>query len=139
VIPTDFPSLGAPWLISAATSIYGRAQSMAAFPPLANVVISNIRGPTAPLYLAGARMLTYWPVSIVTHGLGLNITVQSYCDSLDFGLVAARRAVPDLDKLVRALHAAYDELAACSAPSAPVPAAPATRSPVATRYARAKS
>jgi len=139
VIPTDFPSLGAPWLISAATSIYGRAQSMAAFPPLANVVISNIRGPTAPLYLAGARMLTYWPVSIVTHGLGLNITVQSYCDSLDFGLVAARRAVPDLDKLVRALHAAYDELAACSAASAPMPAAPATRSPVATRYARAKS
>jgi diacylglycerol O-acyltransferase len=118
IIPTDFPSLGAPWLIGAAASVYGRAQSVAAFPPLANVVISNVSGPPSPLYLAGARMLTYWPVSIVTHGLGLNITVQSYCGSLDFGLTAARRAVPDLAPLVRALHAAHDELMACERRSA---------------------
>jgi len=118
VIPTDFPSLGAPWLLAAATSLYGRAQSLAAFPPLANVVISNVWGPQSPLYLAGARMLTYWPVSIVMHGLGLNITVQSYCGSLDFGLVAARRAVPDIHNLVRALHAAHEELMASGPSSA---------------------
>jgi hypothetical protein len=59
-------------------------------------------------------MLTFWPVSIVTHGLGLNITVQSYCGSLDFGLIAASRAVPDIDKLVRALHAAHEELRTCA-------------------------
>jgi WS/DGAT/MGAT family acyltransferase len=137
VIPTDFPSLGAPWLISAARSVYGRAQNMAAFPPLANLVISNIRGPTAPLYLAGARMLTYWPVSIVTHGLGLNITVQSYCGSLDFGLTAARCAVPDLDSFVRALHAASDELMTGSASMAKS-SSRATRSRPARPQVRAK-
>jgi hypothetical protein len=95
-------------------SLYGRAQNLASFPPLANVIVSNVWGPQSPLYLAGARMLTYWPVSIVTHGLGLNITVQSYCGSLDFGLIAARRVVPDIDKLVHALHAAHEELASCA-------------------------
>ncbi|MBK7792749.1 MAG: wax ester/triacylglycerol synthase family O-acyltransferase [Betaproteobacteria bacterium] len=113
VTPTDFPTLGAPWLLAAAAGAYGRAQHLAAFPPLANLVISNVWGARSPLYLAGARMLTSWPVSIVTHGLGLNITVQSYCGSLDFGIIAARTAVPDLAPLVRALHAAHDELLGC--------------------------
>lgn len=116
IIPTDFPSLGAPWLLAALAAVYGRAQQLAGFPPLANIVISNVHGPPSPLYFAGARMLTYWPVSIVTHGLGLNVTVESYCGSLDFGLIAARRAVPDIDRLARALHAAYAELQKASAP-----------------------
>jgi WS/DGAT/MGAT family acyltransferase len=110
VLPTDFPSLGAPWILAAAARLYGRAQQLEAFPPLANVVISNVPGPRTPLYLAGAKMLTYWPASIVEHGLGLNITVQSYCGSLDFGLVAARKAVPDIRRLVRGLHEAHVEL-----------------------------
>ena len=132
VIPTDFPSLGAPWLLAVAASVYGGAQRLASFPPFANVVISNVWGPQSPLYFAGARMLTFWPVSIVTHGLGLNITVQCYCGSLDFGLIAASRAVPDIDKLVRALHAAHEELKFC----APTSTADLTQSTSAPRAAR---
>jgi WS/DGAT/MGAT family acyltransferase len=135
VIPTDFPSIGAPWLLAAVANLYGRAQRLEAFPPLANVVISNVWGPPKPLYFAGARMLTYWPVSIVTHGLGLNITVQSYCGSLDFGLIAARRAVPDIGNLARALHAAHEELKACGPSSTVHPSRTATPPP-ATRRAR---
>jgi diacylglycerol O-acyltransferase / wax synthase len=115
VLPTDFPSLGAPWILAAIARLYAGAQRRDAFPPLANVVISNVPGPQTPLYLAGAKMLTYWPASIVEHGLGLNITVQSYCGSLDFGLIAARKAVPDIRTLVRALHESFDELKARSA------------------------
>jgi WS/DGAT/MGAT family acyltransferase len=115
VLPTDFPSLGAPWILAAIARVYAGAQRLDAFPPLANVVISNVPGPPTPLYLAGAKMLTYWPASIVEHGLGLNITVQSYCGSLDFGLIAARKAVPDIRRLVRGLHDAHKELRARSA------------------------
>ncbi len=139
VIPTDFPSLGAPWLLAAIASVYGRAQSLASFPPLANVVISNVWGPQSPLYVAGARMLTFWPVSIVMHGLGLNITVQSYCGSLDFGLIAARRAVPDMKPLVRALHATHDELKASEPRSAARAPRPATSPPPAKRRARTQA
>lgn len=110
IIPMDFPSLGMPWLLAAVARGYGYAQGVRAFPPLANLVVSNIPGPQAPLYLAGARMLTWWPVSIVEHGLCLNITVESYCGSLDFGIVAAASAVPDVRKLARALYDAHEEL-----------------------------
>ena len=137
VIPTDFPSIGAPWLLAVVANLYGRAQRLEAFPPLANVVISNVWGPSRPLYLAGARMLTYWPVSIVTHGLGLNITVQSYCGSLDFGLIAARRAVPDIRSLARALHAAHEELKACGPSPIALRHAPRRRRP--QRDARASA
>jgi diacylglycerol O-acyltransferase / wax synthase len=84
-------------------------------------------------------MLTYWPVSIVTHGLGLNITVHSYCGSLDFGLIAARRAVPDIDKLVRALHAAHEELKSCAPASAADALPVATRPTAARRQARVRA
>lgn len=61
-----------------------------------NVVISNVPGPRQPRYFAGARLDQYIPISIVTDGMGLNITVHSCLDRLDFGLVAARELVPDL-------------------------------------------
>lgn len=66
----------------------------------ANVTISNVPGPRQPLYFEGARMDNYIPVSIVTDGMGLNITVHSYLDRLDFGLVASRELVPDLWEMV---------------------------------------
>lgn len=65
-----------------------------------NVVISNVPGPRTPLYFAGAMLENYVPLSIVTDGMGLNITVHSYLDRLDFGLIASRELVPDLDDLV---------------------------------------
>ena len=59
--------------------------------------------PRQPLYTAGARMLHYYPVSTIVDGQGLNITVQSYLDTLDFGLVACRELVPDLWDMVDAI------------------------------------
>jgi len=110
IIPMDLPAIGAPWVLAGIARAYGCAQGVKAFPPLANLVVSNVPGPQAPLYLAGARMLSWWPVSIVEHGLGLNVTVESYCGSLDFGLVAAKAAMPDVRKLAGALYDAHEEL-----------------------------
>ena len=98
-IPTDFPSFGAPWLISGLASMYGRSGLANALPPVANVAVSNVPGSPVPLYVCGARMLSYFPVSIATHGVALNFTVQSYNGSLDYGLIACRRAVPDVADL----------------------------------------
>jgi len=109
LIPTDFPSLGLPWLLSAAASLYGRTSLANRIPPIANLVVSNVPGPDVPLYLAGARLKTYWPVSIVEHGLGLNITLQSYAGSLEFGIIAARVGVPDARPLARGIEHAFAE------------------------------
>jgi len=65
-----------------------------------NVVISNVPGPRSALYFAGAKMTNYIPVSTIADDMGLNITVHSYLDRLDFGLIADRELVPDLWDLV---------------------------------------
>ena len=83
---------------------------------MVNLIISNVPGPQVPLYMSGARMLTYHPLSIVTHGFALNVTVESYDGTLYFGLVACRRALPDLRSLARHLEDARDELLALAAP-----------------------
>lgn len=125
VLPTDFPSLGAPWLISGLAALYGRSRLADRMPPIANVTISNVPGSPVPLYLAGAKMLTYYPASIAIHGIALNITVESYNGSLDFGLTACRKAVPDLGGLARDMTAAHRELLATvkDGPGAKAPAA----------------
>jgi diacylglycerol O-acyltransferase / wax synthase len=110
VVPMDFPSIGVPWLLHGLAEVYGRSYATGVLPVLANVVISNIPGPPVPLYAAGARMSAYWPVSIVEHGLGLNITVISYAGAMGFGFTTARAAVPDAHRLTHALSEAFEEL-----------------------------
>jgi len=110
VVPTDFPSVGLPWLLPGLASLYGRSHVADVMRPPANLVISNVPGPRIPLYLAGSRMLTYWPVSAVAHGMGLNITVESYVDTLYFGIVACRKAMPNAERLADLVRAAHAEL-----------------------------
>jgi WS/DGAT/MGAT family acyltransferase len=112
VLPTNFPSIGMSWLTEAASAVYRRAAGSDMIPPVANVAISNVPGPPVPLYLAGAKMLTNYPCSIVTHGMGLNITVQSYDQSLDFGMMADAQAMPDVRKLADAVAEALGLLRA---------------------------
>lgn len=110
IMPTDFPSLGVPWMMSALVAMVGRARLADALPSLANLVVSNLPGPRVPMYLAGARITSNFPISIVTHGLALNVTVQSYDGALDFGIVACRRALPDIGLFAACMRAAHDEL-----------------------------
>jgi len=110
VMPTDFPSLGLPWLMEAAVALVGRTRMADRLPQVANLVISNVPGPTLPLYLAGAQMLGNHPCSIVVHGLALNITVQSYDGTLDFGLMADAVAEPAVADLAEGITLAFEEL-----------------------------
>jgi WS/DGAT/MGAT family acyltransferase len=116
ILPTDFPSLGLPWLIEAAASLYCKAKVADRIPQVANVAISNVPGPPMPLYLAGARMLTNYPTSIVVHGMAFNVTVQSYAGSLDFGMMADAKAMPDVKVFAQAVEIAFDDLRALPLP-----------------------
>jgi WS/DGAT/MGAT family acyltransferase len=78
--------------------------------PTWNLVISNVPGPPVPLYCAGARLVANYPVSVITDGMGLNITVMSYCGNLDFGIVSDRDQMPDVNKLMGWLGEALEEL-----------------------------
>ncbi|GLZ13053.1 diacylglycerol O-acyltransferase [Actinomadura sp. NBRC 104425] len=76
-----------------------------------NLIISNVPGPQFPLYLCGARVLGYYPISVVTDiSGGVNITVFSYDGKIDVGIVAARDLVPEPAEIVDHLRDALNEL-----------------------------
>lgn len=78
-------------------------------PPL-NLVISNVPGPPMPLYMAGGKLEAHFPVSVITDGVGLNITCMSYRDHIDFGIVVDREMVDDAWPLMEAHRAALEEI-----------------------------
>jgi diacylglycerol O-acyltransferase / wax synthase len=93
---SDWSQVAAPALMAQAARIAARTKIVDRMNPPFNVIISNVPGPRETLYCAGAEMRTFFPVSAVAEGQGLNITVQSYQDHLDFGLIACRELVPDV-------------------------------------------
>ncbi|MFS6779595.1 WS/DGAT domain-containing protein, partial [Staphylococcus aureus] len=109
-IPTDFPMLAAPWLMSGLASMFGRSRLANVLPPLVNLVVSNVAGVPVPLHFAGAKVVSYYPVSIPAHGVALNVTVQSYNGRLDYGLIACRRALSDVNELGDFLLAEHRKL-----------------------------
>ena len=110
ILPTDFPSVGAPWLMSSVAAILTRARVANSIPPFANVVISNVPGPNITLYFAGAKQISTYPVSIPYHGMGLNITLQSYNGWLDFGVIACHKLMPNITELAGYMEDAHKEL-----------------------------
>jgi WS/DGAT/MGAT family acyltransferase len=99
-----------PAVFHRAAQLSFRVTSGSAGRPNWNLVISNVPGPQFPLYCAGARLVAQYPVSVITDGMGLNITVMSYDGDLDFGLVADRDQMPDLWSVIDGLRASVDEL-----------------------------
>jgi diacylglycerol O-acyltransferase / wax synthase len=79
-------------------------------PPPFNLIISNVPGPRDKLYLHGAEMEAYYPVSQVGHGQALNITVLSYAGQLAFGFVSCRDSVPHMQRLAVYMGEAIEEL-----------------------------
>lgn len=73
-----------------------------ALAPVANLVISNVPGPRSALYCAGRQIHEHYPVSTISDSLGLNVTVFSYVDRLEIGLVGDRDLVSDLPGLADA-------------------------------------
>ncbi len=82
------------------------------FPTAFNITLSNVPGPRQTRYLRGSRVEAYYPVSIPIHGMALNLTLFSYGDTINFGFVGCRDAVPSLQKLAVYTGEALAELEA---------------------------
>lgn len=77
---------------------------------LYNVVITNVPGPQTPLYAAGCRMVSTYPVTPLSRGQALSIGLTSYDGGVYYGLYADRDAMPDADVLGRGIVDALQEL-----------------------------
>ncbi len=78
--------------------------------PPYNLTISNVPGMRNTMYWNGARMDGNYPLSIITDGMALNITLVSYADQVDFGIIACRRSVPQVQRLIDYMEDALQEL-----------------------------
>jgi WS/DGAT/MGAT family acyltransferase len=113
---SNISMLGAPILVQILALLYSRSNLSDVLPPAANITVSNVPGPRQTLYAAGAELLHIFPVSISTHGLALNITVQSYRDQLDFGFIAGANIIPHVQVLCDMLPLEFEALEKAFAP-----------------------
>ena len=113
---SNISMLGAPIMVQILALLYSRSDLSNVLPPSANITVSNVPGPRQTLYAAGAELLHIFPVSISTHGIALNITVQSYRDQLDFGFIAGANIIPHVQVMCDMLPLEFEALEAAFAP-----------------------
>jgi len=106
----DWTELTPPRPFAAFMRFYSRRRLADRVRPPINLVISNVPGPTSSLDIGGARLVSIYSMGPILEGIGLNITVWSYCGSLNFGLVSCRELMPDIWRLTDLLHDALEEL-----------------------------
>lgn len=80
---------------------------------LGNVVISHVPGPRQDMYWQGAKLSGIYPASLLTDGFTVNITLISRHDFVDIGIIACRKSVPSVQRLLDYLEDALVELEAC--------------------------
>jgi hypothetical protein len=128
----DVSEFAAPVLANQAWRLSARLRLLERVNPF-NLIISNVPGPNVPLYCVGAELQAYYPVSAITDGQGMNITVLSYRDRLYFGLIACRELVPDIEVLAgyltEELHILAEAVERVEASATPGPAKKAARRP----------
>ena len=104
------PLLGWPLVLGAAPLLLTTVLGLASRFPAFSTVVSNVPGPRQTMYWNGARLDGIYPASIPFHGFAMNITLVSYADKLDFGIVACRRSVPGVQRIIDHMEEALVEL-----------------------------
>jgi WS/DGAT/MGAT family acyltransferase len=102
--------LADPFASRMVSGLYSRNNLASHHRPALSFILSNIPGPPFPVYLAGAEMERAYPMGPVLEGAGLNVTMMSYRDSVDFGFLGATELIPDIWDLADAVPVAFDEL-----------------------------
>jgi len=106
----DWWELAPPRPVATGARVYSRLALADRHRPPINLVVSNVPGPTAPLYVAGAKLVGIWSMGPILENVGLNVTVWSYLGELNFGVVACPETMPGLGDFPNALREALEEL-----------------------------
>jgi WS/DGAT/MGAT family acyltransferase len=115
--------VASPLIISTAIRAVYRAQLMAKSPVRINTLVSNVPGPQVPLYMCGAKVVGIYPSSVILEGMGVNITVFTYLDRMDFGIHVDPDLVPDPWVMADGVTEALTELMLESDLGSPTPVA----------------
>jgi diacylglycerol O-acyltransferase len=110
----DLAQIAAPGVVSRLARAVAGSTLFDRVPPPFNVTVSGVKGPDVSLFCAGSRVAAMYPVGPLTEGVGVNVTVFSYLDQLQFGLLACRKLLPELDALAASVDDALGELVGCA-------------------------
>lgn len=107
----EWVDIAPPSLLTAAMGLYSRWKLAEYVPPVHSLVVSNVPGPPFPLYAGRARVVAAYPLGPILEGAAVNITVISYADAVDIGLITCPQAVPRPWEIARGFERAIEELA----------------------------
>lgn len=129
-----------PSTFALAARVYSRLNVADRHPPIYNLVVSNVPGPDFKLYMDGAELVATYPLGPIMEGAGLNVTVLSYMDNVDFGFLAGAELIPDLWDLADDVETAMAELMAAAEKTAPAKKAkaPARKAKAPAKKAKAR-
>lgn len=106
----DWSKYAPPNTFQLAARVYSSLKLAERHPVVHNLVVSNVPGPPMPLYFLGHQVEAMYPFGPVFHGAGLTVTVLSNNGDLDFGFIACRELVPDLQTIADAVPGVVNEL-----------------------------
>jgi diacylglycerol O-acyltransferase / wax synthase len=106
----NWAEFAAPGVFARAMRLYSEMNLADRHRPIHNVIVSNVPGPPFPLYMAGAQLSVLSPLGPIMEGAGLNVTVMSYMDRVDIGLIACRESIPDIWDLAQDFEESIAEL-----------------------------
>jgi diacylglycerol O-acyltransferase / wax synthase len=110
-----------PWVLAAAMRLAYESHLLSYVPGMMNTIVSNVPGPTFPLYLAGARLTGIFSASVILEGMGVNMTIFSFGDRVDFGIHVDPDLVPNPWDLAAGVSDALIELMAAADLGPPTP------------------
>ncbi len=106
----EWAEYASPTWFAALMNLYSRYNLAESHSPLYNLVVSNVPGPPMPLYCAGHRVLDCYPLGPIFEGSAVNLTVMSYVDRVDIGVIACPDVAPEIDHIVESFEKAVTKL-----------------------------
>jgi WS/DGAT/MGAT family acyltransferase len=107
-----------PAITKFAAGFWARNELSRFIPMNVSTCISNVAGPDFPLYCAGAKMVDYYGLGVLTPGMGIFHLVFSYSGKLTLSVLADRAIMPDPEFYHDCMEASYDELYGAVVPQA---------------------